>query len=133
MKLLRAHRPLALLLCLAFAAAGCGAASGTVADMPQASVLASIEAGHAPLLIDVRTPEEFARGHVPGARNIPIDELAPRTDELAAHRDGELVVYCETGRRAAKASVLLAEAGFTRVRHLDGDMAAWRSAGLPVE
>ena len=126
--LLRALATAALL-----ALVGCGGhAAGASAVRPE-QVLASIDAGSAPLLLDVRTPEEFASGHVPGALNIPYDELAARTGELAARRAEEVVVYCETGRRAARAADVLATAGFGDVRLLDGHMRAWRDAGLPTE
>lgn len=84
----------------------------------------------APLVLDVRSAEEFAGGHVPGARNVEYDEVAARLAELGPPR--EVVVYCERGGRAAKAADALTAAGFTVV-HLRGDMAGWRAAGLPVE
>ncbi len=89
--------------------------------------------GHAPLVLDVRTPEEYGSGHVPGARNIPHDLLSARLGEIDAHRGRPVVVYCERGGRARKATEVLADAGFTRILHLDGDMAAWRDAGLPQQ
>ena len=89
--------------------------------------------GTAPLLLDVRTPEEYASGHVPGAVNIPHDQLGSRVNEIEAHRDQEVVVYCERGGRAANAAETLEAAGFITIRHLSGDMSAWRDAGLPTE
>ena len=74
-------------------------------------------------LLDVRTPEEFAAGHLPGARNIPVDELGGRLDEVGP-RDRPIVVYCASGVRAASAARTLAGAGFTRVHDL-GPMSAW--------
>jgi rhodanese-related sulfurtransferase len=72
-------------------------------------------------LLDVRTPEEFARGHVDGALNIPVQALA---DEMSrVPRDRAVVVYCRSGRRSATAAGLLAEAGYA-VRDL-GPMSAW--------
>jgi rhodanese-related sulfurtransferase len=84
----------------------------------------------APLVLDVRSAEEFAGGHVPGARNVAYDEVAARLVELGPPR--EVVVYCESGKRAAKAADALAAAGFT-VLQLRGHIAGWRAAGLPVE
>jgi rhodanese-related sulfurtransferase len=92
-----------------------------------------IEKGAAPLVLDVRTPEEFASGRVPGARNVPLTTLPERIDDLGDAREGEIVVYCERGGRAAKAESLLRDAGFTHVRHLEGDMSAWRAAKRPCE
>ena len=85
----------------------------------------------APYVLDVRTPGEFATGHVPGANNIPVQLLAARLAEVPKDRD--VVVYCESGRRATQAEALLQEKGYTRVRQMAGSMAAWREARLPVE
>lgn len=91
-----------------------------------------IAAGDAPLLLDVRTPEEFADGHIPQAINIPYDELADRIGELGIEDpDREIVVYCRSGRRAAEAEATLHHAGFRGVRHLEGDMIGWREAQHP--
>jgi phage shock protein E len=85
------------------------------------------------VVLDVRTPEEFAAGHVPGARNIPHGQLASRLAELADARDKKIVLYCRSGRRASIAEGVLKEAGFTQLRHLEGDFPAWESAQRPVE
>lgn len=116
---------------LALSQSGCGRRAFS-AEVPANEVLADIDANNAPLILDVRTPNEFADGHVPGARNISIEELAQRIGEIADHRDQEIVVYCERGPRAQKAADLLADAGFGSVRHLEGDMSGWRNAGLPI-
>ena len=84
------------------------------------------------VLIDVRTPEEFAAGHIPGAVNIPYDMLSTRLHELQGHQDDEVVVYCRTGRRAKIAEQALTEAGFVNVRDLAGHMVAWTAADYPV-
>jgi phage shock protein E len=87
----------------------------------------------APVILDVRSEGEFASGHVPGARNVPHDQLADRLASLDLASDAEIVVYCESGRRAGAAEGALRQAGFTSVRHLEGDMSAWRSSDLPCE
>jgi rhodanese-related sulfurtransferase len=88
---------------------------------------------HDPVLfvLDVRTPEEFAGGHVPGAVNIPHDQVASRLAEVPKDRD--VVVYCRSGRRAGLAAEVLKASGFKRVQHLEGDMEAWLAKGRPVE
>jgi rhodanese-related sulfurtransferase len=85
--------------------------------------------GNSPLVLDVRSGEEFASGHVPGAVNVPYDQVAARVAELGAPR--EVVVYCERGPRASKAAAVLSGAGFA-VRHLVGHMSGWREAGFPI-
>jgi len=115
----------------------CGAlalasACGDAASAPPISgdeLAERIAAGDAPLVLDVRTPEEFAAGRVPSAVNIPHAQLAARLGELGVEDRGrEVVVYCESGRRAAEAEATLRHAGFSDVRHLEGDMRAWRDA-----
>ncbi|NOK06446.1 MULTISPECIES: rhodanese-like domain-containing protein [Myxococcus] len=80
-----------------------------------------VEAGAT--LVDVRTPEEFASGHLPGAVNIPVDELARRFGELGAPQT-PLVVYCRSGARSGRAERLLKEQGFQDVFNL-GPMSTW--------
>lgn len=102
-------------------------------DVTQADLSDRIGSADAPFLLDVRTPGEYAEGHVPGAVNVPHDQLAAHLSELAAHPSDEVVVYCERGGRAALAIETLEGAGFSGVRHLAGDMAGWRAAGLPTD
>jgi rhodanese-related sulfurtransferase len=84
------------------------------------------------VVLDVRTPEEFAAGHVPGAINIPHTELAARVAELDDARDGDIVVYCRSGRRADEALGVLGKSGFTRLLHLKGDYTRWVEEQRPV-
>lgn len=74
-------------------------------------------------LIDVRTPEEYAGGHVPGAVNIPLDQLSSRMGEVGP-KDAPVVLYCQSGRRSRMAAKHLKGAGFTAVHDL-GPMSAW--------
>ena len=102
------------------------AGAGAAGEISSREALALIEAGNSPRFVDVRTPKEYASGHVPGAINIPRDQLASRLAWLEDARD-RLVVYCERGPRATAAVATLVNAGFTGVRHLKGDMAGWRA------
>ncbi|MBK7950917.1 MAG: rhodanese-like domain-containing protein [Deltaproteobacteria bacterium] len=106
-------------------------ASGAVAEIAPQTLL-SQPAGES-LVLDVRTPEEYAAGHVPNAINIPHDALESHLAELESRKDGPVVVYCKSGRRAGMAAEALTQAGFTNLLHLTGDMEAWSAAGLPVE
>ena len=81
-------------------------------------------------LIDVRTPEEFATGHIPGSINIPVNELASRLTEVP--QDQPVIVYCRSGNRSATAARILVDAGFGPVYDLGG-IQTWVSDGLPVE
>ncbi|MGI9591701.1 MAG: rhodanese-like domain-containing protein [Myxococcota bacterium] len=91
-----------------------------------------LDTGSAPLILDVRSAEEFRAGHIPGAVNVPHDQLAGRLATIDLPPNGEVVVHCESGRRAVDAQIALREAGFTQVRDLSGHMQVWRSKGLPV-
>jgi rhodanese-related sulfurtransferase len=82
-------------------------------------------------VVDVRSTEEFAAGHVPGAINIPVDQLEGRLSEL--NSGDEIVVYCFAGPRAAAALELLLGREFKRVEHLRGDFSEWESSGGPIE
>ena len=107
--------------------------TGQSAPITAAELAEQISAGTAPFVLDVRTREEFASGHIPGAVNIPHDELPGRMDELGIPRSDEVVVNCRSGRRAAAAERALVAAGFTNVRDLEGHMQAWQRAGYPTE
>ncbi|HZP36341.1 MAG TPA: rhodanese-like domain-containing protein [Methylomirabilota bacterium] len=87
------------------------------------------ESGAAPVLLDVRSAIEFESERIEGARNIPLDTLETRLEEIPEGSD--LIVVCRTGVRATIAAESLARAG-RRARVLDGGMMAWRRAGLPV-
>jgi rhodanese-related sulfurtransferase len=87
--------------------------------------------GQAPVVIDVRTAGEYASGHIPGAIHIPFDEVATRISEVEAPNG--VALYCMMGPRARKGEAALLGAGYTSVRHLDGGLAAWKAADLPVE
>ena len=89
--------------------------------------------GAAIQLLDVREPAEFtdALGHIPGARLLPLTQLAARMDEIA--RDQPVVAICRSGARSAQATVLLHKAGWTEVANLAGGMLRWRAESLAVE
>ena len=67
------------------------------------------------LLLDVRTPQEFADGHLEGAVNIPYDQIQRRLAELGADRDREIVTYCQAGVRSGRAQQTLQDSGFKNV------------------
>jgi rhodanese-related sulfurtransferase len=83
-------------------------------------------------VLDVRTGDEFAAGHVRDAKNIPLADLSNRIGELDKSKNRTVVVVCQSGTRSDKAVRQLAAAGFADVWSLDGGVAAWQAAGLPV-
>ncbi len=82
------------------------------------------------VILDVRSGNEFAAGHLPQAKNIPVDDVAKRAGEIAAGRP--VILYCQSGSRAGKAATALRGAGRDQVFVLDGGLQAWQQAGLPV-
>ena len=108
--------------------------AGDVPAMSEDALLARMaSADKTMVVLDVRTPKEFAEGHVPGAVNISHDELEGRLSELEADRDRDVVVYCRSGHRAGLALGMLEKAGFKRLYHLEGDYMGWTEAHRPVE
>ena len=83
------------------------------------------------LAVDVREPDEYAAGHVSGARLIPLGTLSQHLADLPSDRD--IVVVCRSGRRSGEAVRALQQAGFDKAVNLAGGMLAWRAAGMPVE
>lgn len=82
-------------------------------------------------LLDVRSPGEFAQGHLPGALNLPLGELVERLADVP--RDRPVVVHCHTGARAAIAASVLLASGYHEVRLFQGGFAEWRQSGRRVE
>lgn len=122
--------PIAALLLVTVACAGDSPGHQTMA---QSELLTRLRSADAPFVLDVRAPHEFARGHVPSAVNIPYMQVGARVDELGQANGRDIVLYCEAGPRAERAEATLKQAGFDRVYHLEGDMAAWRRNRLPLE
>lgn len=85
------------------------------------------------LVLDVRDASEFAAGHLPRARHIPLAELPARLDEIGKYKERAVLVTCPSGPRAGAAMRVLKRAGFNAVCQLKGGMAAWHQASLPVE
>ncbi len=132
-----------LLLAFALVAlAGCGGSAtdetAATSGKTTAAVLASpteaqslIQDGGVTLL-DVRTPEEFAAGHIAGAENIDF-YASDFADQIGALDHGErYVVYCKSGNRSGQATAMMAQEGFASVTDVDGGIEAWETAGLPT-
>lgn len=126
-----AARTFAALVAIALFA--CGRAPSGAESIAPAVLAARLDADDAPVVLDVRTPGEFEAGHIPGAINIPHTEVASRLGEIEPFRGWDVVVHCKSGGRAARAEQVLADAGFERVLHLEGDIVGWASGGYPIE
>jgi rhodanese-related sulfurtransferase len=107
--------------------------SETHQEIAASDLLALIEAGAAPMIVDVRSGWEFREGHVPGARLMPFWRLLTGSLKIAASSEDLLVLYCGHGPRAHLAGAALGRQGFRRIAYLKGHMADWRRSGLPQE
>ncbi|MDB6073426.1 MAG: Rhodanese domain protein [Verrucomicrobiaceae bacterium] len=84
------------------------------------------------LVIDVRTANEFAGGHIEGAKNIDYTENSFAADLGKLDKNLPVLIHCASGARSTKSLKVFGELGFTDVTHIDGGFGAWKAAGLPV-
>ena len=85
------------------------------------------------VVVDLRSVADYAKGHILGARNIPLAELERRAGELDKFKAKPVIVHCDHGNRSGVGVGLLRKNGFANVSNLTGGYAAWQQAGLPVE
>jgi phage shock protein E len=83
------------------------------------------------VMLDVRTPEEYAQGHIPGIVLIPLDQVPNRLAEIP--KDKTVIVTCHTGNRSNQAAQLLRQKGYDNIHNMLGGIVAWEQAGYPVE
>ena len=84
-------------------------------------------------IIDVRTPEEYAQGHIVGARNIPLSTLEGQLEALEPHKDKALYLVCAVGGRSHNARVFLSQKGFSKAINVQGGTRGWKAKGYPTE
>ena len=84
------------------------------------------------MVLDLRSAEAFGRGHIVGARNVPMDEFEGHLEKLAKFKNKPVVAVCNSGVSSSKAVNALRNAGFESVYNLKGGMNAWGQSGLPV-
>lgn len=142
---MRVKHYIALLFVLSSLLVGCATPTPTAppaATQPTATPLTlpadvtpkmveELRATGAIVIIDVREPEEYAVGRIPGATLIPLGELAKRTSEVPT--DKPVVMVCRSGNRSGQAVQILQKAGFTNVHNMTGGMNAWTAAGYVPE
>src|SRR5512133_2617411 len=100
-----------------------------VSDVSSTEAQKKLAQKQKPFLLDVRQPEEFRSGHIPGAKLIPLGDLRSRMNELP--KSQEILVVCHSGNRSLSATRQLASAGYNVV-NLRGGMLAWSRARLPI-
>ena len=85
------------------------------------------------VVIDVCEAQEFAAGHVGGAKNIPLDQLEQKLPGAVKNKSLPLILVCQSGARSGRAVAIAKKLGFAEVQSLGGGMGAWKSASLPIE
>jgi rhodanese-related sulfurtransferase len=85
-----------------------------------------------PLILDVRDATEFASGHIQGAKNIPLAELASRIKEIEKFKDKTVLVHCQRGMRAKTACGILRAQQFSQLNNLQGGLDTWIEAKMPL-
>lgn len=126
-------RPSAWIAPLVIAAAvvtGCSS-SDAITDVDVAEAQQIVDDGGA-VILDVRTPEEFAASHLPDAINIDVESGDFDTKVAELDESAETLVYCQTGNRSGVATDEMADLGFTDMSDLQGGIEAWASAGEPI-
>jgi hydroxyacylglutathione hydrolase len=103
----------------------------TTPDVVEVGIAAVARRSSDTLVLDVREPEEYARGHVPGAVNLPQAELASRLDEVP--RDRPVQVICQGGFRSLRSAQFLTQCGYHTVANVTGGTGAWQASGYPME
>lgn len=92
---------------------------------------ANVYGDESAVFVDVREPDEWAEGHMPGAVHIPLGDLAERVEEVP--RDKQVVTVCRSGGRSLKAVDILEDKGLTGAKSMAGGMLEWKKQGRPVE
>ncbi|WP_291357916.1 rhodanese-like domain-containing protein [Desulfovibrio sp.] len=113
------------------AAIKCLPAPGDISVGQAKDLLAAPPAGL--VILDVRTPQEFRQGHLPGARNMDFFGGSFERQTEALPKDAPVLLYCRTGKRSAAAAETLGEAGVKHIYHMHQGIEAWQQAGLPLE
>lgn len=130
-------------LIVILAMAACGGAQNTVEtatsgiDISALPPAVDVETVHAikddpgVFLLDVREPDEYAAGHIPGITLIPMGDVPARLAEIPT--DKEVIVTCRSGNRSGQIADYLRAQGFTNVHNMEGGILAWESAGFEIE
>ncbi|MGC8967554.1 MAG: rhodanese-like domain-containing protein [Thermus sp.] len=121
------RRALLGFLALPLLLAACGP-KGSYKDVPPEELYRALALGA--VVVDVRTPGEFAQGHVPGAINLPVEEVARWADQIP--KDKPVYLYCHSGNRSRRAAEYLARKGYTNLYNVVGGVLAIERAGYPL-
>ncbi len=84
------------------------------------------------LVLDIRANKEFSNGHIKQAVNVPMAELKNELEKLAKYKEKPVLVYCNSGNTSSRAEKILQKNGFANINNLQGGIANWTEAGLPL-
>jgi rhodanese-related sulfurtransferase len=85
------------------------------------------------VVLDVCEPEEFARGHVIGAKNLPLGQLEDKLPQVVKNKSAHVIMVCQVGARSARAAATARKLGYENVQSLSGGLRAWSAASMPTE
>jgi rhodanese-related sulfurtransferase len=85
------------------------------------------------VVVDVREPDEFAAGHVTGAKNVPLEQLEAKLTTAVKNKSVPLLLFCATGSRAQRAVAMARKLGYEQAQAVAGGLKSWKAANLPVE
>ena len=116
---------------LLFLLAACGGTSAKINNLNADGFVSEIK-NSGVVVLDVRTPGEFAAGHIENAINIDVEGMTFDSEIAKLDKNVEYAVYCHSGRRSAIAAEKMTKAGFNKVANLEGGIISWQSAGYPL-
>ena len=85
------------------------------------------------MIIDVCEPDEFARSHVMGAKNVPLGQLEDKLPQMVKNKSAQVIMVCQVGARSARAAASARKLGYENVQSLSGGLKAWVAASMPTE
>jgi rhodanese-related sulfurtransferase len=85
------------------------------------------------VVIDVCEPDEFAKGHVIGSKNVPLGQLEAKLPQVVKNKSTQVVMVCQVGARSARAAAAARKLGYENVQSLSGGLKAWQAASMPIE
>ncbi len=85
------------------------------------------------VVLDVCEPDEFARGHVIGAKNLPLGQLADKLPQVVKNKSAHVIMVCQVGARSTRAAATARKLGYENVQSLSGGLRAWSAASMPTE
>ncbi len=85
------------------------------------------------VIIDVCEPDEFARSHVIGAKNLPLGQLEDKLAQVVKNKSAHVIMVCQVGARSARAAATARKLGYDNVQSLSGGLRAWVAASMPTE